>query len=252
MSFTDAIILFVAGWLAGTVNAVAGGGTFITFSALVLTGLPTIEANATSAVSLAPASLASAGAYHREMRLYARELIAPSVIGVIGGVIGGWLLIHLGDKGFRPMVPWLLGTATLIFALSGKLREWIAPIMHAKGMLVRITAFAVMGLVSIYGGFFGAGMGIVLLAVLMVLEAGQFHKANMIKNFISTPIALGGIALLIYGGLVHWPQALVTTTSATLAGYFGIGLARRVTERVLRAIIIAFGAALTALFFVRG
>ena len=127
MTLFQIIVLAIAGFAAGTVNAIAGGGTFLTFAALVFSGLPTLDANATSAVALTPANLASVAAYRSEVRSHFREMMPFAIIGLIGGGVGALLLIWLGDGGFRPLVPWLLLAATMIFGFSNRIRAFVTP-----------------------------------------------------------------------------------------------------------------------------
>lgn len=244
-------MLAVAGFLAGTVNAIAGGGTFVTFAALVVSGLPTLDANATSAVALTPANLASVVAYRSEVRAHYREMIPFAIIGLIGGGIGALLLIWLGDGGFRPMVPWLLLVATLMFAFSGQIRAFVAPFSEGQHATAKLVAYGVMMIVAIYGGFFGAGIGIMMLAALAIIANGDYHKANSTKILVAFLIQIVSAALLIAGGLVHWPQALVTIVASSLGGYYGVGFARIVPEKVTRAVVVAIGAALTVVFFLK-
>jgi uncharacterized membrane protein YfcA len=215
---------------AGTINAIAGGGTFITFAALVASGLPTLDANATSAVALTPANLASVAAYRSEVRTYFREMLPFAIIGLIGGGIGALLLIWLGDGGFRPLVPWLL-VATLMFAFSSQIRAFAAPFSQGQHTTAKLVAYGVMTIVAIYGGFFGAGIGIMMLAALSIIASGDYHKANSTKILVAFLIQVVSAALLIAGGLVHWPQALVTIVASSLGGYYGVGLARIVPEK---------------------
>ena len=249
MTLSQIIILAAAGFLAGTVNAIAGGGTFFTFAALVFGGLPTLDANATSAVALTPANFASVAAYRAEVRVYARDIVPFAVIGVIGAAAGVWILITLGDSGFRPTVPWLLLLATALFAGSGLIRR-LAPIagqgVHGVG------GYLVMAVVAIYGGFFGAGMGIMMLATLSVIESGNFHKINAIKNVTGALIQTVSAVLLIAGSLVHWPQALTTMAASIAGGYVGVSVARKIPERIMRIVVVAVGSALTVVFFLRG
>lgn len=251
MTLFEFLLLAVAGFAAGAVNAIAGGGTFFTFSALVAGGLPTLDANATSAVALTPANIASVTAYRKEFRLYWREIVPFSIIGAIGGIFGAVLLVRLGDIGFRPLVPWLLLVATVLFALSGRLRQFIAPFVESQSPAARATAYGLMAIVSVYGGFFGAGMGIMMLAAMAVIEGGNFHKANTIKNMVSFFAQGAAIILLIAGGLVHWPQAIVTMVASIVGGYLGVGVARRVPEKIIRAAVVSVGAVLTVIFFMR-
>lgn len=251
MTFFQIALLAVAGFAAGVVNAIAGGGTFLSFGALVAVGLPTLDANATSAVAVTPSNLASTAAYRSELRTHWKEFIPFAIIGLVGGGIGAWLLIWLGDVGFRPLVPWLLLVATLMFAFSDQIRAFVDPwSRHAEGG-ARSAAYVFMVVVAIYGGFFGAGIGIIMLAALSILEGGNYHKANAMKIAIAFLIQIVSAAVLIAGGLVHWPQALVTMASASIGGYLGVGWAKKAPTKIVRAAVVAVGAVLTVIFFFR-
>jgi uncharacterized membrane protein YfcA len=245
------ILLALAGFAAGMVNAVAGGGSFFTFAALVFGGLPTLDANATSAVALTPSNFAIVAGYRDEVRRYFREMLPFLVLGTIGAGLGAWLLIAIGDKGFRPTVPWLLLAATVLFAFSAQINRLVAPIAASGGAATRAFAFVLMAIVSVYGGFFGAGMGIMLLAALAILESGDFHKSNAVKNAVACLVQVVSSAILVAGGLIHWPQAFITMAASIAGGYLGVGIARRVPERVIRAVVVIVGAALTVVFFLR-
>ncbi|MGN6284222.1 MAG: sulfite exporter TauE/SafE family protein [Afipia sp.] len=251
MTLLEIVVLAAAGFAAGTINAIAGGGTFLSFAALVFTGLNTLDANATSAVALTPANLTSAAAYRNEVRDHFREMIPFAAIGLVGGGIGALVLIWIGDGGFRPLVPWLLLLATLLFAFSAQIRSLTAPFAKSKGNGARISAYVMMTVMSIYGGFFGAGVGIMMLAALSIIEGGDYHKANSIKLLMAFLIQVVSAAILIAGGLVHWPHAIVTMLASSAGGYFGVGVARRVPEKAIRAAVVAVGAGLTLIFFLK-
>jgi uncharacterized membrane protein YfcA len=244
-------VLAAAGFAAGAINAIAGGGTFMTFAALVFTGLPTLDANATSAVALTPANLASVAAYRSEVRAHFREMIPFAILGLIGGGVGALLLIWMGDARFRPTVPWLLLVATLLFAFSAQIRTFVARWSMGRQGVGKGIAYGVMTIVSIYGGFFGAGMGIIMLAALSIVASGDYHKANATKIFVSFLIQIVSAALLIAGGLVHWPHALVTVVASVFGGYYGVAIARIVPEKIIRAVVVAIGAVLTVVFFLK-
>jgi uncharacterized protein len=250
VSIAEIIVLAVAGFIAGVANAVAGGGTFFTFAAFVAFGMPTLAANATSAVALVPGSLATALAYRRETLAHWREILPGMAIGVIGGIGGAWLLVAIGDEGFRPLVPWLIGGATALFALSTRIRIALQKSAGPHG-LGRIPGLVLIAVVAVYGGFFGAGMGIMLLAALAVMGNGDFHRANAIKNAVAVTSQSVAVVVFATGGLVRWPQAIVTTLAAMAGGYLGVMLARRLPEAVVRAVVVTVGAALTLVFFLR-
>lgn len=251
MTVVHILLMLVAGFAAGAINAVAGGGSFFTFAALVAAGLPTLDANATSAAALAPSNVTIALGYRSELRENLAATVSFSLIGLVGGALGAWILILIGDDGFRPLVPWLLLIATLTFALSDRLRALIAPWAGGNGAMARAVGVGVMMVVSVYGGFFGAGMGIMMLAALAILEGGDYHRANAIKNIAAMIIQLISALVLIAGGLVHWSHALVVMVASIAGGYSGVGLARRVPLPVIRFTVIGAGALLTIVFFLR-
>lgn len=248
------LLLAGSGLAAGLVNAIAGGGTFFTFSALVAAGLPPIVANATSAVAVTPGNISSAWAYRREIGVNLRRFAALGVVSLLGGLIGAYILTRTENASFRQLVPWLLLFATLLFAFS----PWI--VRAAKGMAPKsgeaspalfAAGLAIQFAVSIYGGFFGAGMGIVMLAALAITEGDDFHLINSAKHLCSTVIQLVAVVLFIYAGLVSWPETVVVGIATVAGGYLGVVLGRRVPGPLIRWIVIGVGAALTAYFFLR-
>jgi uncharacterized protein len=251
VTFLQILLLILSGFVAGAVNAFAGGGTFFTFAALVFAGVPTLDANATSAVALTPANLAGVVGYRHEVRRHSRELLPIVVISLVGAAFGAWLLISIGDEGFRPTVPWLLLFATVLFAFAPRITGMVAPFAAAGSTAWRIAAYLVITLVAIYSGFFGAGAGIMMLAALAIVEGGDFHKSNAIKNVVAFLAQIMSSALLIVGGLVHWQQALIIMAASVAGSYFGVLAARRAPVRLIRAAVVTAGAALTVVFFLR-
>jgi len=253
MALFDWLVIGGAALLAGLVNALAGGGSFFVFPALIAAGLSPIEANITTAISVFPAGIASAIAYRGELRLYAGHLLPLAVLAGACGLVGAGLLIWLGNDGFRPLVPWLLAFATLVFAFSGRLRRWVAPFVADNSTAARLLAYGFMALVSIYGGFFGAGASIMLLAALAIIEGGDFHRANSMKVFVGV-CAIAPVVVLFATttAYVRWFQALVIIAVSIGAGYFGVTLARRVPQWIVRWIVVGLGATLTIAFFIKG
>ncbi|CAN7180595.1 sulfite exporter TauE/SafE family protein [Pararhizobium sp. LjRoot235] len=248
MSITTACLLFIAGFLSGAVNAVAGGGTFLTFGAMTLAGLPPIVANATSSIVQFPGYVTSALAYRREIRKDFREATVLGIISLIGGLAGALILLSLSNPSFRAMVPWLLIAATAIFALGPLLR----PNPREGGAPVGPLGMAGQFVTAIYGGFFGAGMGIMMLAVLGLSTGGDYHRVNALKNFLAMVIAAVAIVVFTGGNVIGWLHAAFMIPGGAIGGYAGVWLARRVPQALIRAIVIAVGLLLAAYYFVTG
>lgn len=248
MTFADAIFLFAAGFLSGVVNAIAGGGTFLTFGAMTMLGLPPILANATSAITQFPGYITSSLAYAREIRADWKEAAQLGALSLVGGLGGALLLLSLSNQSFRALVPWLLLAATAVFAAG--------PYLKPKTLSPEkpVTPLGLFGqfVTSIYGGFFGAGMGIMTLAVLGLTKGGDYHRLNALKNFLAVVIAAMAIVVFASGKVVGWPQAAVMVPAAGLGGWSGVWAARRVPQPVIRALVIAVGLALTAYYFLTG
>ena len=255
-SLLDILALAVAGILAGTVNAIAGGGTFFTFATLMAVGLPPVAANATSAVSVMPGSIASTLAYRREIAALGRMLVPLCAISAAGGLLGGWLLLHTDNTTFRGLVPWLLLLATVLFALSPRIPGVMLRLNGGRDATARSSAATTVattglqGLVAVYGGYFGAGMGIMMLASLSVIFGDRFHAANAAKNILSVFMQGFAVILFLFSGLVHWPEAIVVTLSSVTGGVLGVVVARRVPVRVIRWTVVTVGAALSVWYFV--
>jgi uncharacterized membrane protein YfcA len=249
MTLADAALLCAAGLLAGTVNAVAGGGTFFTFSALVAAGVPPLSANVTSAVALTPANVSSVFAYWPAIRRYARRYAPLAAASTVGGLAGALLLLSTPGAAFKALVPWLLGFATLLFAMAPALLRAINRVAHgpASPLRRRIDALGQF-VVAIYGGYFGAGMGIVMLASLSLTEGDDYHFVNAAKNVCALLIQIFALGPLIAAGLVAWPQAVVGMAAAAAGGYWGVALGRRVPPRMIRWFVVLVGVLLTLRF----
>ena len=246
----DLSLLLVAAFVAGALNAVAGGGSFLTLPALVFTGVPPVVANATGTVALLPGYAAGAWGFREDMQAPpGLSLRAVVVLSLIGGSAGAALLLITSDAAFNKIVPWLLLAATALFAFGPQLRQWAGAATHGGGSTSALKAGAGVLAVAIYGGYFNGGLGILLLALFGLLGQTQLNAMNGMKNLVST--LLTAIAVLIYaaGGKVLWYQALIMMVAATAGGYGGARLARKLPPAVLRWGIVATGLVMTALFF---
>ena len=240
-------LLLTAAFIAGALNAVAGGGSFLTLPALVFTGVPPVVANATGTVALLPGYMAGAWGFREDMQpppgLSMRAVV---VLSLIGGSAGAALLLFTPDHLFRKVVPWLLLAATALFAFGPQLRRLLA-----GGQPSTAKATAGVLAVAAYGGYFNGGLGILLLALFGLLGQTNLNAMNGLKNWVSALLTAIAVAIYSAGGLVLWPQALLMMVAATLGGYGGARVARRIPALWLRWGIVATGLVMAGLFFWR-
>ena len=241
----ETALLLAAAFVAGALNAVAGGGSFLTLPALVFTGVPPVMANATGTVALLPGYLAGAWGFREDTApppgLSMRLLV---VLSLIGGAAGAALLLVTPDATFRKVVPWLLLAATALFAFGPQLRKVLAGSRPS-------TAKATMGVLAVaaYGGYFNGGLGILLLALFGLLGQTNLNAMNGLKNGVSALLTAIAVAIYASGGLVLWSQALMMMVAATAGGYGGARVARKLPAPLLRWGIVATGLVMAALFF---
>lgn len=246
----DIALLAFAGFAAGTLNAIAGGGTIFTFSALMAVGVPPVAANATSAAAVVVGSVASTVAYRREVLAALRRLLPLCAISALGGAAGAFLLLRSGDQAFRALVPWLLLAATMLFAAAPLIQKAVQRMAAAgqrRGGLG--LAVPVQGLVSVYGGYFGAGMGVMMLASLSLTEDSDYHAINAAKNLMSIVLQLIAVVVFIASGIVRYEISLLIAAASIAGGWIGVVAARRVAESQVRAFVISSGLALSAWYF---
>lgn len=235
-----------AAFAAGAMNSVAGGGSFLSFPALVFAGVPPISANATNNAAMWVGTIGSARGYREEIAEH-RSLLMPVIsVSVVGSLIGATLLLLTPQGLFVRLIPWLLLFATVVFAVSPRLIRGDRPTpRHAPWQIV------VQFFVSIYGGYFGAGMGIVMLAVLAFSGLPSFNAQNAIKNMLS--VTINGVALLpfVIARIVDWRFAVPMALVALVGGYVGARVFRRAPQPVARALVVTIGVVMTIVFFVR-
>jgi uncharacterized protein len=253
LQLSHAIFLFAAATVAGALNAVAGGGGFIAFPALIFTGMPPISANATNTAALWPGTLASTGAYRGAMRGRIKT-IAPLIIsGIIGGVIGAYILLHTPQRTFMKLVPWFLLIATLLFTFSKRItfyfRTHAAP-LHDRASTT-IGGALIQLFIGLYIGYFGAGAGILMLAMLAMLGETDIHAMNGMKTLLATVANGMALATFIVTRTVVWPQALVMVVGAALGGYAAAWYAQKIDPRITRGLVIATGFGMAVYFFLR-
>jgi len=249
------VFLFLAAMIAGTLNAVAGGGTFISFPSLLAMGVPAVEANATNTVALWPGLAASAGAYLKRLSV-PRSLLTPLLItSVVGGLAGSVLLLKTPQRVFLRLVPWLLLGGTLIFAFGNTIRAMagkLSGVDDATRLSRRTITLACVAnlLVAIYGGYFGAGIGFMLLGMLAALGIHDIHAMGAIRTLLAAVINAAAVLAFIFAGAVFWPDCLVMIAGATVGGWFGARYALRADPRKVRRAVIAIGLVISAYYFV--
>lgn len=245
----DLLLLAGAGFLAGAMNAAAGGGSFVSFPAMVFAGVPPVYANASSTVALFPGALTSGWAYRRSLGGIG-EVTLPALlaVSVVGGLLGAALLLATPNGAFNVLVPWLLLLATLAFAFGRQVGAALRRVVR----IGRGTTLAAQFLLAIYGGYFGGAVGIMMMAVWGLLGAGDLKQMNPTKTVLVG--AMNGMAVLYFiaAGAVVWPQTLAMLFAAALGGYVGARLAMRLEVRWLRAGVITISSAVTLSFFLRG
>ncbi len=244
----DFIILVLAGLGAGALNAVAGGGTFLSFPALVFVGVPAIPANATATLAALPGYIGSTWGFRKEIRsdgpLSLRGMIA---MAVLGGLIGALLLLVTPKEVFTSLVPWLLLFATAAFATGPLLVRWV--VGHGGG-LPRPVSLGLILAVSIYGGYFNGGLGIMLLAAFGLVGFTNLHEMNGLKNLLSSILSLVSVITYTIAGLIDWKYAIILGAACAVGGYLGAHLARRITNMLaLRVFITMVGLGMAAAFF---
>jgi uncharacterized membrane protein YfcA len=240
------VLLAVAAFAAGVINSVAGGGSFLTFPSLVFAGLPAVAANASSTVALVPAAFASGYSYREDIRgLHERGLRLWFLIAIVGGGLGAYLLLVTSDRTFRQIAPWLLAFATLLFAFGNQVSTALRGKLHGSQAFLWLLLFPI----SVYGGYFGGGIGIMILAAFRLYGLTDLHAMNGVKTLLSATLNALAAALFIIAHRVYWFPTLVMMVAGILGGYAGPMLARRMKPGVLRAIIIAVGVVMTCWFF---
>lgn len=238
--------LFFAGIIGGGVNAIAGGGTFFTFPAMIASGLDPLTANASNAVAIYPGHAAAVPAYREELKAAGRPLVLRSAVVAFGGLLGAGLLLYTGSVAFEGLVPLLLLAATLLFAFGPALAAFSARLRSDSRWLTGGIEF----LFAIYGGYFGAGLGVLLMAALTIIGVRDVQMANAQKNLLATIITTISVAVFAVAGAIAWPQTIAVLGGALIGGYSGARIARHIPARALRIVVIGVGLALSAYYFV--
>ncbi|HKV61405.1 MAG TPA: sulfite exporter TauE/SafE family protein [Candidatus Acidoferrum sp.] len=253
MNLQTAIFLFFAGALGAGINAVAGGGSFVAFPALLFTGVPPIPANATNTLALWVGTTASSGAYPQKLNIPRRVMIPLVLTSILGGLAGAFLLIKTPAQTFLHVLPWLMLGATLLFAFGKHLTGRIsAGISHDATNASVAGASLFELLVAVYGGYFGGGIGIMNLAMLSALGMTDIHAMNKLKVILGGVINGVAAATFVVTGAIVWPQATVMVAGSLIGGYSSAHFAQKLPQSWVKSLVILVGAAMTVYFFVRG
>ncbi len=249
MEIATLVLLLAGGFVSGAITAVAGGGSFLTFPMLLAVGLPPISANITNWVSLIPGNLLALAGYRKELAEMRHEVGANLWVAAVGGFIGGMLLLWTGEARFAKAVPWLMLTATLFFAfgeaIKRRLHAWRPPRRRPSQRGLLVFEFVLM----VYGGYFGAGLGIILLAALAIAGETSIHKANAKKNLMVIVLSAAGLVLFLPSGQIAWLYAIPILIGASAGGYSAVFFIRRIPQHVIRQGVLVWAVVLTAAMF---
>lgn len=242
------LLLALSAFAAGIINAVAGGGSFFTFPALIFTGVPSIIANASSTMALLPGIFASAWAYRHDFKKSADFPFVPMlIISFAGGIAGALLLLFTPQRAFDGMIPWLMLGATFLFTFGLRLSPILARVIH----IGPVALMCIQALVSIYGGYFGGAIGILMLAAWSLFGLKDIHMMNANRTLLGG--AMNGVAVILFiiARKIWWPQTLVMLVAAVIGGYVGARVARRTNPRYIRMAVSIISAGITIAFFLR-
>jgi uncharacterized protein len=251
MELSRLVLLGFAGAAAAIINSVAGGGSIISFPIALAAGLPPVGASATNTVALAPGALASAYAYRKELGKNGRLALGLALPAVLGSLAGAILLVRAPERAFEIVVPWLVLAATLLLLVKDALWHKAAGRDAPPSRQRTLAVAATLGLIAVYGGYFGAGMGIVTLALIALLRRLDIHQMNAIKTIVVGSINTVAAIYFLATSAADLPAAAAMTIGATAGGYAAASVARRVQPRIVSRIVAAIGVALSVVLAVR-
>lgn len=245
--------LFSAGFLGGILNSIAGGGSFITFPALLFFGVPPISANATNTFASCAGYLSGAYAFRKDLYAHKRELPLIILISLAGGIAGAWLLLQTPEAIFREIIPWLLLFATLLFICGGKLnttlKQFASYHQHAS-IVGRLLLLLLLLGICLYGGFFNAGLGIIVLSYLALAGYSNINTMNGLKLLVSSAISMIAIVLFVFSGVIAWHEGISVLLGTLVGGYVAAHVSRKLSQKHVRSFIILVSCGITCYFFI--
>jgi uncharacterized membrane protein YfcA len=245
----DLFLVAIAALLAGAVNALAGGGTLITFPVLIFLGVPAVSANITNTVALSPGYFGGTLAQWNDLRDQKNRLWGLMPAGILGGVIGGLLLLQTGEKLFNELVPYLILLASILLAIQEPVRAWLIKRSH-KSNLEKFSWFPV-GFASIYGGYFGAGLSVIVLSALGLTIEDSLTRLNALKQAVAFAVNIAAAIFFLFSGQVLWTVAFVMAVGALIGGNLGGKLAGKIKPSTLRWTVVTIGVIVSIIYFVR-
>jgi uncharacterized protein len=246
------ILVFLAALAAGAINALAGGGTLLTFPILVAVGIPAVAANITNTVALCPGYFGGTLAQINDLRGQKKRLWLILPAGIIGGVLGGFLLLHTGEKLFKELVPYLILLASGLLAIQDPVRAWLVRRMgEGHGAKLEKLTWLPVGLASIYGGYFGAGLSVIILSALGLTLEDSLTRLNALKQTIGFSVNVAAAIFFLFSGKVVWSVALVMAVGALIGGTLGGKLAGRIKPSTLRWTVVTIGVIVSIIYFIR-
>ena len=253
MSVFNELLIFLAAVVAGFINAMAGGGTLVSFPVLLAVGISPVAANVTNTVALVPGTIGGMWAQRREFQSQRKRLVKLLPGGIIGGIVGGLLILNTNENTFRAIIPYLILLATALLAAQVKVKNWVVSRMgqvhneYQNPLLMVILVF----LAAVYGGYFGAGLGVILMATLGLVTDENMTSLNFLKQALGFAINFAAAIYFAFSGKVNWLVAFVMIFGSLLGGWVGGMLAGRVKPEVLRWIVVSSGLVASVIFFVK-
>lgn len=250
----DFLFIGLAALAAGVINALAGGGTLITFPVLIAVGVPAVMSNVTNTVALLPGYLGGTLAQWKDMKEQSHRLWYILPASVVGGLLGGMLLLYTGEKAFRQIVPYLILLASLLLAVQDPVRKWLArrAEQRSAGKVSELWSIIPIGLAAIYGGYFGAGLSVIVLAALGLTMDESLTKLNALKQSVAFSVNVAAALFFVFSGLVVWQAVLVMAVCALLGGWLGGKLAGSVKPVTLRWMVVSIGVIVAVIYLARG
>jgi uncharacterized membrane protein YfcA len=251
MTLGTVVLLFSAGIVGGLINALAGGATLITFPAMLSVGLPAIAANASNAVAISPGHLIAVVADRGKLPPLTARLVTFMAVATLGGAVGACVLLVLPERLFTLPVPALIAFATGLFALAPRIQSWAGRNGGAAQSSSTTISAAFLAAASVYGGFFGAGLGVILTAALAITEPNDIRATKALKNLLATCVALAAMVIFIARGVVQWHETIVMLAGTAMGGYGGGFLIRVLPAIWVRWFVIVAGAAMTIIYAIQ-